>query len=368
MKIRAKTSSRLPELDGLRGLAILLVVAGHTLTFTLHVQPYAGLKMGEVGVLLFFVLSGYLITGLLRNEADRTGTISLGAFYLRRARRLLPALGVFLAALAVLRSMGLISDMSNADFLAAILYVHNIFGRSDCMRHLWSLSLEEQFYTLWPFLFLWLGTKRMLRVALGLSILVMAWRGAAIALHLWDYNTGVFYSRPWFRFDAIAAGCWLALFPLPKSPKLVFLVSTAGLMSWSLYGEQLSRPLFITVQTILAAVVLFSVVNGGPLVRGLFSVGWLRWLGGISYSLYLWQQIFTLSTPKLGWIRLFPWNIPVVLALAVLSRRFIEEPFLGMRQPHLANKAHVEGTHETSLRTNLPPATLWGKVAIRTRT
>jgi peptidoglycan/LPS O-acetylase OafA/YrhL len=113
----AKAPSRVPELDGFRGLAILLVVTGHTLTFTLHFLQYAGLKLGEVGVLLFFVLSGYLITTLLRDEADRTGTIFLKAFYRRRAYRLLPALGVFLAGVALLRSMGLITNVSNRDFL-----------------------------------------------------------------------------------------------------------------------------------------------------------------------------------------------------------------------------------------------------------
>jgi peptidoglycan/LPS O-acetylase OafA/YrhL len=324
----ATGSPRVPELDGFRGLAILLVVTGHTLTFTLHFLQYAGLKLGEVGVLLFFVLSGYLITTLLRDEADRTGTIFLKAFYRRRAYRLLPALAVFLAGIALLRSMGVITNVSNRDFLAALFYLSNMMGRSQTLGHLWSLSLEEQFYTLWPFLFLLLGTKRMLPVTLCLIFLVMIWRGAAISLHLWNYETGVFYVRPWFRFDAIAVGCWLALVPLPPSPKWVFVLSASALIIWSLYGEQISRPLFITLQTILAATFLFSVVRGGLLVRALFSASWFRWLGGISYSLYLWQQIFTVSLSKLGWIRQFPFNILSAITLAVLSRQFIEEPFL----------------------------------------
>jgi peptidoglycan/LPS O-acetylase OafA/YrhL len=333
-----KTSPRIPELDGSRGLAILLVVVGYTFAFTLHFLPNAGIQMGEMGVLLFFVLSGYLITGLLRDEAARTGTISLGAFYIRRVCRLLPALAVFLAGIALLRWMGLITDVPVRDFIEAIFYVRNIFGHSLSLGHLWSLSLEEQFYTLWPFLFLWLGAKRMSRVALGLSLLVMVWRGLAISLHLWEYNSGVFFQRPWFRFDAIAIGCWLALTALPKSPKGLFAFSAAGLMSWSLYGEQVSRPLFITLQTILAAAALFSVVQGGPIVRALLSQSWLRWLGGISYSLYLWQQIFTVSTPSIGWFRVFPLNMLTALSLAILSRRFVEKPFLEIGRRHLANR------------------------------
>ncbi len=337
----SKSLSRIPELDGFRGLAILLVVIGHTFTFTLHFLPEVGLKMGEMGVLLFFVLSGYLITGLLRDEARRTNTVSIGTFYLRRACRLLPALGFFLIGIALFRWMGFITDVPVRDFVAAIFYVRNIFGRSQSLAHLWSLSLEEQFYTLWPFLFLSLGASRMRRVALGLTILIMAWRGAAIALHLWDYNTGVYYLRPWFRFDAIAVGCWLALIPLPKSPRWVFIFSTAALAAWSFWGESVSRPFFITLQTILAASFLFSVIQGGPLVRGLLSARWLRWLGGVSYSLYLWQQIFTVSRPGIGWIGEFPLNILGALLIAVASRRFVEEPFLELGRQHIAARREL---------------------------
>jgi peptidoglycan/LPS O-acetylase OafA/YrhL len=343
-----KTSPRIPELDGFRGLAILLVVAGHTFAFTFHFLPYFGNKLGEIGVLLFFVLSGYLITGLLRDEAGYTGTISLREFYIRRACRLLPALGAFLAGIALLRLMGLIADVPVGDFVETIFYVRNIFGHSQSLAHLWSLSLEEQFYTLWPFLFLRLGVKRMLNVAFGLSILVMVWRGAAISLNLWNYNTGVFYERPWFRFDAIAIGCWLALHPLPKSPKWVFILSGAGLISWSLYGEQVSRSFFITLQTVLAAALLYSVVNGGSGVRSLLSLSWLRWLGGISYSLYLWQQIFTVSMPRIGWVTLFPWNIMTLFLLAVISRLWIEKPFLELGRRHLGTRKRTQNNGSNS--------------------
>jgi peptidoglycan/LPS O-acetylase OafA/YrhL len=293
---------------------------------------YAGLKMGETGVLLFFVLSGFLITRLLRNEAGRTGTISLGHFYLRRARRLLPALAVFLAALALLRAAGLLPDLPDRDFAAAILYVRNIFGRSRATEHLWSLSLEEQFYTLWPLLFLWLGRKRMLPFAVGLTLAVTVWRGVSIGLGLWDYESGLFYLRPWFRFDAIAIGCWLALARLPECPAWVFAVSVSALAGWTLFGEGVSHAFFITLQTLLTAVFFFSVVRGGPAVKRLFAAGWLRWLGGISYSLYLWQQLFLVALPTTLWVRHFPWNILVSIALAVLSKQYIERPFLEMRR------------------------------------
>jgi peptidoglycan/LPS O-acetylase OafA/YrhL len=177
----------------------------------------------------------------------------------------------------------------------------------------------------------------------------MLWRGIAIALQLWDYNTGVFYLRPWFRFDAIAIGCYLALTSLRRSPKWLTGLSILGLAGWSLYGEALSRPLFITGQTLLAAVFLYGVVNGGPLTRAIFAQGWLRWLGGISYSLYLWQQIFTVSASKLGWLGNFPMNIICALALAVLSRQFIEQPFLKARRERVTNPQ--AGARESDLAT-----------------
>jgi peptidoglycan/LPS O-acetylase OafA/YrhL len=329
--------SRIPELDGFRGVAILLVLTGHTLTFTLKLADYAGLKMGETGVLLFFILSGYLITRLLSDEESRTGTISLPGFYLRRARRLLPALAMFLAGLAILQVSGMIANVPAKDFAAAILYVRNIFGRSPATEHLWSLSLEEQFYTAWPLLFLCLGRKRMAGTAIGVTVLVMLWRSLAISLQLWDYETGLFYIRPWFRFDAIAIGCWLALTRLPRCPGWAFAVVAPVLAAWAVGGEQISHAMFITVQTALSALLFFSVVQGGPVIRGLLSARWLCWLGGISYSLYLWQQLFTVALPMTLWIRHFPWNILASFSLAIISRQFIERPFLAMKRNRMPN-------------------------------
>lgn len=295
--------------------------------------------MGEVGVLLFFVLSGFLITSLLREEDNKTGSISVRAFYIRRACRLMPALALFLIAIALLSALGVVTDVPKREFLAAIFYVRNIFGTSETFGHLWSLSLEEQFYTLWPFLFLVFGSKRMLRIAIAITVGVMCWRGVAIALHLFNYELGVFYLRPWFRFDAIAIGCCLALVRLPKSPAWLFAAAAGALALWSLYGEAISRPLFITLQTAFAGALLFSVIRGSALVRSLFSPAWLRWLGGISYSLYLWQQIFTVSLPAGAWLRIFPINLLAAFGIAILSRRFVEEPFLRFGRRYLARKA-----------------------------
>ena len=105
-----------------------------------------GERMGEMGVLLFFVLSGYLITGLLAAEYQKTGGLDLRTFYIRRAFRLLPPLYLFLFVVAALEWLHIVRDVPFRDFAAAVLYVRNIFGSSQSLAHLWSLSLEEQFY------------------------------------------------------------------------------------------------------------------------------------------------------------------------------------------------------------------------------
>jgi len=154
---------------------------------------------------------------------------------------------------------------------------------------------------------------------------VIVWRAAAIALALWDYNTGVFYERPWFRYDAIAAGCLLALVKRRAAPAAVLPIVALLLTCWCTYGETLSRPLYITGQTILAAALLWAVVHGPAGVRSAFSLRWLRWFGDISYSLYLWQQIFLVTHVAASWVIGFI----LALCIATLSHYWVELPFIG---------------------------------------
>lgn len=142
------TFRHFPQLDGLRGLAIVLVLAGHVLEFGFGIHT----DFGGLGVLLFFLLSGFLITGLLDREKTRTGAISLRAFYIRRVLRLFPALFIFLATQCVLIETRVVTDTPWYAVAACLLYVRNIWGRGSTTGHIWSLSLEEQFYTSWPWI------------------------------------------------------------------------------------------------------------------------------------------------------------------------------------------------------------------------
>ena len=163
---------RWPALDGLRGFAILFVLAADSAIVNVYVA-------GQIGVTLFFVLSGFLITYLLLDEVDDTGGVDLKAFYGRRALRLLPALLVYLVGIALLMSilgLGLpIWDMTWPPAVYMANYVQILGQDLYAHRHLWSLAVEEHFYLVWPVL-VWLGATRRLKI-LGLVLVgLVAWR------------------------------------------------------------------------------------------------------------------------------------------------------------------------------------------------
>src|SRR5262245_18321747 len=144
-------SSHVPGLDGIRALAIGLVLFSHSVIYDefTGLRPF-GLVAGYAGVAVFFVLSGYLITTLLLREEDRTGGISLILCYCRRALRLLPALWLYLFVVGAMWLAGGLPHHPWHSFLRSLFYIRNLIGRGHETDHLWSLSIEEQFYLLWP--------------------------------------------------------------------------------------------------------------------------------------------------------------------------------------------------------------------------
>jgi peptidoglycan/LPS O-acetylase OafA/YrhL len=154
-------SQRIPSLDGIRALSIAMVVAWHLSSS--GSAPWLGqlwrIDSGNLGVRIFFVISGYLITSLLLAEHARTGTVSLRRFYFRRACRIMPAFYVFLGAMALAAALHLV-PMSHAALLRAATYSSNYLGTGWTLGHSWSLAVEEQFYLLWPSLIVLLGVRR----------------------------------------------------------------------------------------------------------------------------------------------------------------------------------------------------------------
>src|SRR5215831_9782405 len=163
---------RIPSLDGLRAISILLVVAGHSfdegrspLLFELFGH------LGNYGVRIFFIISGFLITTLLLKEYTKTETISLRSFYLRRALRIFPAFYVYVAVICILAVLGVVS-LLRGDVLHAVTYTMNYHTtRGWYLNHIWSLSVEEQFYLIWPAALLFAGPGRAPRIALATVIL-----------------------------------------------------------------------------------------------------------------------------------------------------------------------------------------------------
>lgn len=245
----------LPALDGLRGLAIFFVLVGHVFQFSLNRWQSEGNGFGQLGVMLFFVLSGFLITSLLYRERTASGTINLKRFYLRRVLRLGPALVVFLLVMFLLIALKLITDVPAYELAVCLLYVRNIFGRSHSLGHLWSLSMEEQFYAIWPLAMSFLQPRTLLRTGCVLVVGCTAFRMAAIGLNLFPYATGVYYERPYFRFDSILLGCCLSLVLLMKPGasgclrKIVsaipWPVAWSCLLAWTLWCQEWSHPLYI---------------------------------------------------------------------------------------------------------------------------
>jgi peptidoglycan/LPS O-acetylase OafA/YrhL len=328
-----------PGLDGVRGVAILLVLGQHA--------PTRPLIDGFVGVTVFFCLSGYLITTLLVRQLQ-TGTIDVRAFYRRRAARLFPALVTVVAVTIVVLLIGR-RDLSTGQIFApagaAVTYTtslfdwtDHVFATKDYFNYTWSLAVEEQFYLLWPFALLW-GYRRNPRLFAALTV---AFIGVTLALDLYlGLSREVKYDQhEYFGSDTnalpILVGALVAIAVLngwlsrtARYPAPCALLAVA-LLPVLAYRNDTYRPsLVIVAGTGLSVVTLVGVLmRPRSVVGSLLASGPMRWLGERSYSIYLWNVLARIAVlASLGhsvigdvaWILMF-----VVVAEA--SFRFVERP------------------------------------------
>lgn len=355
----ALSDGKIPSLDGLRAFSIMLVVVGH-----LHATrgfPELGLEhilgdYGLLGVRVFFVISGFLITTLLLRELEQQGRISLRAFYARRALRIFPAAFAFIGALALADWLGWI-ELRPVDLLAALTYTVNFLPEPSWgIGHLWSLSVEEQFYLLWPFALARLGVRRGAWVALAFFIAAPLVR---TAMRL-GFESSVMQDLPIFPAvcDGIAIGCLFAIgrpWLLRQRQYLWFTASAwmLGLVplifaihhlsSGYTMADLLGYPvMLLAIATIVEASTRWRTQNLAGRV-----LNWppLVWLGVLSYSFYLWQQPF-LNHHSQALHASFPLNLVLALAFAMLSYYLLERPLLRLRQrysrvqaPHLPEVA-----------------------------
>jgi peptidoglycan/LPS O-acetylase OafA/YrhL len=328
-----------PGLDGLRGVAILLVLGQHA--------PTRPLIDGFVGVTVFFCLSGYLITTDLVRQLQAS-TIDVRAFYRRRAARLCPALVTVVAVTIVVLLLGR-RDLSARQILApagaAVTYTtslfdwtDHVFATKDYFNYTWSLSVEEQFYLLWPFALIW-GYRRDPRLFAALTVSFIGLT-SALDLYLGLSRRVKYDQHEYFGSDTnalpILVGCLLAIVVLngwlPRTMRQLApgALPAAALLPVLAYRNDTYRPsLVIAAGTGLTLVTLIGVVTRPRSAVGLLlASGPMRWLGERSYSIYLWNVLARIAiltslghtvVGDIAWIAMF-----VVLAEA--SFRFVERP------------------------------------------
>ncbi|MBV8207392.1 MAG: acyltransferase [Acidobacteria bacterium] len=337
-----QSAPRIPGLDGLRALSILLVLSGHlagtrnaySRAFHSQFGPLAAL-----GVRVFFVISGFLITSLLLKELERTGSISLSRFYFRRTLRIFPAFYVYIAAIAAAAALGLV-HLLPGDLLHAVTYTMNYHAvRGWWLGHTWSLSLEEQFYLLWPAALVVLGRRRGFMAA-GAMLLIAPFARIA-TFYLDPAARSVIGETFYTAADSLACGCLLA----GLGPRLAamnwwhrlmnsrwfFAVPALALAANKIFTGRFSLAVAESGINICVAlcVARCTTLTAGPMARVLNARPML-WLGALSYSLYLWQQVF-LNRASSGWMAAFPQNILLALVAASASYYFIEKPLLQAR-------------------------------------
>jgi peptidoglycan/LPS O-acetylase OafA/YrhL len=337
-------ATRIPSLDGLRAISIVAVVLGHmagtrgfpaALTSIIR-NPIV--DFANLGVRVFFVISGFLITGILIDESARTGGISLKRFYYRRTLRIFPAYIVLLLVMTALDALRVVS-IPTSDFVHGWTYTMNYAAdRVWWVGHLWSLAVEEQFYLLWPLSLMLIGVHRAWRTALGVVCIVPLIRVAESMLFPESRALiGVSFET---TADALAVGCLLAL---ARDQLFAMRWYRAAVERWW------SVPLLLLIGVAAGLRYRPSLLVGQTLLNVGIAIGIDRWVrnpergfakllnarpfvyvGTLSYSIYLWQQGF-LNRETTAVLSTFPVNVVALAVVALASYYLVERPVLRVR-------------------------------------
>ncbi|NPT42365.1 acyltransferase family protein [Paraburkholderia sp. 1N] len=315
------------NLDGMRGIAVLIVFLYHTLG-----KPAAG----NLGVDVFFVLSGYLITSKLIEEIDATGTVDIFRFYLNRCLRLLPAFFVMCVLYEGLHYCfpGIVSSARPISLLA-FLFTSNIYWMNGLQpfpvaSHTWTLATEWQFYLVWPFIAAFVMRRREHRLPVALLL-----AACALALVIAELHEA---KVP--KYEGILIGSSMAIMlsvarrenlPLRGAP--LALASTIGIVAWSFIGSKFGEKSSL-VAVALSVGAIYAMTNSGsekaiPLLSGHV----LKYFGKISYGLYIYHFPIVAVAYVAGMspVRMFIIGVAVTIPLADFSFRFIEAPALKLR-------------------------------------
>jgi peptidoglycan/LPS O-acetylase OafA/YrhL len=356
--------NRIPSLDGLRGIAILTVVIGHG-SYCLALLPafiitFAG--NGQLGVSIFFVLSGFLIFNLSAREFQKTGEFNWKLFYFRRVLRIFPCFYFFIAVIVLLKCLGALNLTGEMIFGAATFslnYLHLWYHWSSgsdyfVIGHYWTLALEEQFYLTWPVLMLLFVRRKLLAVLIVIMVLAPFLRVACY--HWMPGSRGQIAMMFHTGFDSIAAGvllgelllrpqfkvwlqkiaasrlllCGAILFPLIISPLLAGHFRGAYSITIGKSLDLACICIVITAAVSFPGTLLFRFLNWRPLV----------FIGVLSYSLYVWNNFF-LNSGGHWLVNRFPLNFLCAFGMALASHYLVERPFLKLKD-HL-HKSNLPG-------------------------
>jgi peptidoglycan/LPS O-acetylase OafA/YrhL len=336
--------SQLPGLDGLRAIAAFLVVFYH---FGI---PFVS---GGLGVLMFFVLSGFLITWLLLKENEECGTVSLRDFYIRRILRIFPAFYCYSAlqlGWLLIRHREILWPQA----LASLLYVNNYYqgihgDPNTGFSHTWSLAVEEQFYMLWPMAFLALRQDYRRMGKYLVCAIVSIWIYRAILVFGFQVFEGYIYEAFDTRIDHLLVGCLLAVtlragwFPVFwnwicqewVALSVLCLLAASGAME-AIYGSDYRDKISFVVTPLLTAIWIAQIIAlRDSLLWSWMNLPLVRYFGRISYSIYLYQQMVV--SPPQKWFASFPIVVPFVVSVAAvitaasLSYFLVEKPFLKLK-------------------------------------
>jgi peptidoglycan/LPS O-acetylase OafA/YrhL len=337
-----------PTLDGWRALSVIAVISYHCLHNGLDpgsIWSRLALR-GQVGVDVFFAISGFLICGKLLEELTDRKTISLKNFYLRRCFRILPPIWGYLATLATLTAIGWVKTRS-WEFGSTLLFVRNyfpLFHKGEVFgaytAQFWSLAVEEHFYLLCPITMLLVGPKicRIRRAGLALALGLFAWR-TIDAAHGWLIPFGVdVHSKTDTRLDALLWGCLAAtIYPyvcarvnastfrgklwLPISLVAVLVILPSDLVADSLIKAAL-----------FPALIMSTAIAPESVLGRFLELPVMKWMGRLSYSMYIWQQLAIfpvgLSRSPLRYMQHFPFNISLIFIIACCSYYLLERPMI----------------------------------------
>ncbi|QAY59021.1 acetyltransferase [Microbacterium protaetiae] len=350
--------ARFTGLDGLRAIAVTLVVI-------YHLFPQGMLRSGFVGVDVFFVISGFLITSLLLRERAATGRIALVDFWRRRARRLLPALGLVVTVTATWAWLigGDVLVHLGRQVLGAVTFGYNWVSVAagtdyfsadspELFRNLWSLAVEEQFYWVWPLLLplLLLLRRRwaLVLVAVGVAAASAGWMAALV-------GTGGDATRAYFGTDThafglllgvalavglehvfAAPGTWMRQRPARTTGLVVGLLSVLGLIAVATLPETQDAATFpgtLAAASLLTAVAIVAATAPGSWIGAALDCAPLRWIGDRSYGIYLWHWPLLVLLAAAGGVtadappaRVGAATLALTVVCAYLSHRWVEQP------------------------------------------